>query len=1448
MRGIPGVIRGICPNPECKMRLFFPAHEASVECTGCGQRHTQSGLDSLGPTEWYELEFERLLYELQKESQRTTKLIQEAKVNGLSNYLCTILSPLLTIYGMDRTTGKAKLLTEMGKPPIFDCAQLGDRAFLIDPQHLSIPGYGRDRSGSHSYLQDTLHQIKAINENEERLVPIHADGDGHCLVHAVSRALVGWELFWHPLRVNLKKHFIENIHKYKVQFQDFIDAIEWDLIIEECDPDFVPKGAEPTGLRNIHIFGLANVLKRPIVLLDSLEGIQSPGDYSAIFLPCFSPPSECMNKEGVLNKPICIAWSSLARNHFIPLVGVRGRKCPVLSRHMIYRAWGIADSEIEKYVSFDSQGNCQIAGEKVLQITYVQRLVAAMSDVFFQQHEISPSLFADVYQQIFKANGLMFGMNVKFLLEKTRICIVDKLLHLCLSCWSLSLVEGVKESSLLPGGEFYDLAVACHGNLKDGQKYSFPIHDEFSYPLCGIVSLSDLETLISHLGFELWHHADVIAEYSASQNKLIVIKSPTTCDHCGNKQLRLVRADYTIEYKNGDRTSTRSSKSPTGFKHFWNGREYDTIPKQIPVVMEWRDRRLETKVLWFQDEDDPSLNSNVYSLAMNLVQDNFPGEFGSERLVQKVVDQILRQTNQPESEKPPVEASGFKASSASNSLDAEDDPATWSPHRASKAILLGLQRQSVHKEELNKSATERQIKQRIETNASKQQRKLSDQAERKHSSPSPEGSSRRTPERRLSSPSSLSSSKVPSSSTTAQSATAVSSVASDAVNTREVADTSKRIRLSISDGRNVTLNLPFECTFLELQILIYEATEVLPTQQCIRHGFPPRELKPPASTDEDYKVPVQPGDKIMLDILGSKQESSSSSSQPATHSQSTDKSKIHGLPARKEESSWNTFAEGGVDEASDRVLQGLMDPLWPSGGDNLDHSLSALVLTAALDNKDIWSYVQLRPHLFSVNGLFYKQVERDVGLKHGKHCHLPMLPHKVFVYNQHDDRLELCLEPYGHFPIENNVEKHAGCMLPVSKCSSKSQQQPFSGQGHSLKSGTSQEERMPTDIPMSPKRHEVRRLNTMCDPTKHQESIEEEDEEAEEVTMEETQEDHHNTPKLLYHRLNPSQVARNLPLTWSTPATLNLLTTPESRLVRKGPGYSELSPIPENANNERNEMLHQLVSRIEQACETMEQEAQAISEAKQLTPAQVLSPLSPTAAAVSAADVPASGHLVCTSSSLPYHSQHHVLSKSSTCDISSFTKESSSSSLPPCVLHTESQSATCVSDSSSCLQFRTDRHGLGALSDSNTGLVTTLLSPDPAECAQPVPDGAECHGQDPSQTVNDEVVLADTDPARSVSVGHVEEADVAPRSRLEGSGDGDKRLELTVQENMETEVQRRETEYQGEGCILMDTECVKDDHHSVTPMEDEEGCRPEEETTKEEFPVDMSETAPIPDI
>ena len=68
-------------------------------------------------------------------------------------------------------------------------------------------------------IQDTLAVVRKYNGDVECLLPIHADGDGHCLVHAVSRALIGRELFWHALRENLAAHFKGNSEKYKMLFQ-----------------------------------------------------------------------------------------------------------------------------------------------------------------------------------------------------------------------------------------------------------------------------------------------------------------------------------------------------------------------------------------------------------------------------------------------------------------------------------------------------------------------------------------------------------------------------------------------------------------------------------------------------------------------------------------------------------------------------------------------------------------------------------------------------------------------------------------------------------------------------------------------------------------------------------------------------------------------------------------------------------------------------------------------------------------------------------------------------------------------------------------------------------------------------------------------------------------------------------------------------------------------------
>lgn len=49
-------------------------------------------------------------------------------------------------------------------------------------------------------------------------------------------------------------------------------------------------------------------------------------------------------------------------------------------------------------------------------------------------------------------------------------------------------------------------------------------------------------------------------------------------------------------------------------------------------------------------------------------------------------------------------------------------------------------------------------------------------------------------------------------------------------------------------------------------------------------------------------------------------------------------------------------------------------------------------------------------------------MKKTTGLADGKHCTFPYLPGKNFVYNAAEDRLELCVDAAGHFPIGPDVE------------------------------------------------------------------------------------------------------------------------------------------------------------------------------------------------------------------------------------------------------------------------------------------------------------------------------------------------------------------------------------------------------------------------------------------
>lgn len=468
---------GICPDEQCQMKLYFPTHEASVECPGCGQRHNIGDIrdrNELKEENKVELNIQQVRQAFMGKK-TAPELVQ---VRGISNYQCKLLSPLLTTHGRDGKTDSAKPLTELGMGETFDCSKFATRAFSIEENQLDTVGYGRDRSGSLRYLTEILQQLRKANSNKTGLIPLHADGDGHCLVHAISRCLVGRELFWHALRHALYSHLTANIARYKELFKDFYEEGEWEKIIAEAAPDFQPREGEVHGLCNIHVFGLANVLRRPIVLLDSLSGIQSSGDYSGLFLPAIHPPGECSSPDSLTGQmhphsPIVVAWSNSGRNHFVPLVPIRGQPLPKLPPALRPKVWGpgeLGESLLTKYVEFDANDCIEVCGGKLLSDGYMQKLVRCMENLFFERNEVHLSVVADVHQSVFRRSGYV-GIKPEVVVETAKTAVKDGRLFRCLICNSITCVPS---QWLEKGGQLYVKAASTF-DLADEMAYQFPL-------------------------------------------------------------------------------------------------------------------------------------------------------------------------------------------------------------------------------------------------------------------------------------------------------------------------------------------------------------------------------------------------------------------------------------------------------------------------------------------------------------------------------------------------------------------------------------------------------------------------------------------------------------------------------------------------------------------------------------------------------------------------------------------------------------------------------------------------------------------------------------------------------------------------------------------------------------------------------------------------------------
>jgi hypothetical protein len=169
---------------------------------------------------------------------------------------------------------------------------------------------------------------------------LSADADGHCLVHALSRCLVGKQYLWHALRhathvfmpAQDSSRQLSEIWKKNEALAGLVDILP--LLADQAHPDYPFYKASSKsftdsgdlnkdlkverGMSHEHIFALACVLRRPILLLDSPKAANRQ---SFLFLPLTMPPEAACTR-----KLLAIGWRCQEHGHFIAVVPSLGTK------------------------------------------------------------------------------------------------------------------------------------------------------------------------------------------------------------------------------------------------------------------------------------------------------------------------------------------------------------------------------------------------------------------------------------------------------------------------------------------------------------------------------------------------------------------------------------------------------------------------------------------------------------------------------------------------------------------------------------------------------------------------------------------------------------------------------------------------------------------------------------------------------------------------------------------------------------------------------------------------------------------------------------------------------------------------------------------------------------------------------------------------------------------
>ncbi|KAI8498491.1 negative regulation of toll-like receptor 5 signaling pathway [Branchiostoma belcheri] len=197
------------------------------------------------------------------------------------------------------------------------------------------------------FMQKTLEEAKVLNwcRVSRPLTPVQTTGDGNCLLHAVSQYMWGIHDRALALRRLLNRTMVADMtedmkrrwnrsckaHNQHVdlEYASLEWRQEWNIVVSMTDPTPNPPEANDLpykSLEEFHIFVLANLLRRPIIILaeDVLHNFEghtfAPIHFSGIYLPLRWKPEECVRS------PIVLGY---LQQHFTPLLSQEEAPAPI---------------------------------------------------------------------------------------------------------------------------------------------------------------------------------------------------------------------------------------------------------------------------------------------------------------------------------------------------------------------------------------------------------------------------------------------------------------------------------------------------------------------------------------------------------------------------------------------------------------------------------------------------------------------------------------------------------------------------------------------------------------------------------------------------------------------------------------------------------------------------------------------------------------------------------------------------------------------------------------------------------------------------------------------------------------------------------------------------------------------------------------------------------------